>query len=256
MVTVLCNGQRFLNIEAIFLDKDGTLADVAAYLSRWGHRQAQLMQARLPGTQEPVLRTLGFTAEGLTASGLLAVGNRQETIMGIAAAAAMVGCPWMQAVDLARATTRIADRQCSPKATYTPLLPGVLDFLVRLRQANLKIIMVSADAQGNLDEFVQNYQLHPYFDRIQGVSEHHPAKTDPSFLSMACDAIGVSPRQGLVIGDAVTDLRMAHIARGFIGFLGGWRPMLLETDILSGDSPTQDLITCGYATDFSQIAIA
>ena len=107
-----------------------------------------------------------------------------------------------------------------------------------------------------LDEFVQNYQLHPYFDRIQGVSEHHPAKTDPSFLSMACDAIGVSPRQGLVIGDAVTDLRMAHIARGFIGFLGGWRPMLLETDILSGDSPTQDLITCGFATDFSQIAIA
>ncbi len=257
MVTIACNDKFFQGVDAVFLDKDGTLADVANYLNQLGYLQAQLMEQALPGTYELILKALGVTPEGLMASGLLAVGSRQETVLGTAAAAAMTGCPWVQAVDLATTTLTIADQRCSPKALYTPLLPGVLEFLRRLKQAKLKVIMVSADSQQNLDQFVQHYHLHTYFDRIQGVSSQHPTKLEPSFLAAACQSIGLSPNQGVVIGDAASDLCMAASARGFIGYLGGWQPALSVVDILGIDGSASTLsLEYGFATDFSQIILA
>lgn len=255
-VTLTCNGQTFTDIRAVFLDKDGTLADVATYLNQLGRTQSELMEQRLSGTRDFTLKALGFNADGLTASGLLAVGSRQETIMGIATAAAMVGYPWVKAIALAMTTLNTADQRCSPKAMYTTLLPGALDFLQRLRQARLKIIMVSADSQGNLESFVQHHHLQAYFDVLQGVSSQHPSKMSADFLPTACQAIGIEPHQGVVIGDAASDLHMAAPTRGFIGYLGGWQPPLSKTDIL-GDDPdhSRPLLVHSFATDFSQIVL-
>ena len=261
MATVSCNGQLFTDVHAIFLDKDGTLANVAAYLSQLGHTQAQLMEHQLPNTYDLTLRVLGLSHGELSASGLLAVGSRQETIMGTAAVAAMVGYPWVKAIELARATLHTADQQYSPKAVYTPLLPGALDFLKRLRQAKLKIIMVSADSQSNLESFVQHHHLAAYFDKLQGVSSQNPSKLATEFLPNACQAINLVPSQGLVIGDSASDLRMAQSARGFIGYLGGWQPTLSKRDVLGEGSTDRGYDHSGralphaFATDFSQISL-
>ena len=254
MATVSCNGKHFVDVEAIFFDKDGTLANVANYLKQLGHTQAQLMEQTLPGIYDVVLKTLGIYEGHLSASGLLAVGSRQETIWGTAGTAAMLGHPWIQAVKLATATLTAADQQWLPKAAHTPLLPGVLGFLRSLRQANLKILMVSADSQTNLEQFVEHYRLHPYFDKLQGVSRQHPDKTDPEFLLAACSAIGLSPQQGIVIGDAASDLRMAQSAGGFVGYLGGWQSPPTVVDILGG-TDAKSLVECTFANDFSQISL-
>ena len=256
VVTVLCNDQHFTHIDAIFLDKDGTLANVATYLRQLGTLQASLMEHLLPDSHELILKALGIHGDSLNPSGLLAVGSRQETILGTAAAAAIAGCPWVNAVDLATTTFAQADQHCSPKAANTPLLPGVPEFLQRLKQANLKVIMVSADAQENLEQFVQYHQLQPYFDHLQGVSHRHPTKTVPEFLAAASHAVGITPKQGLVIGDAASDLRMAETARGFIGYLGGWQPRLSPTDIVGHDSDGKQLpVTSSFVTEFSQITL-
>lgn len=261
VVTVSCNGQLFTDIHAVFLDKDGTLANVSAYLSQLGHTQAELMERHLPKTYDLALRALGFRNGQLLASGLLAVGSRQETLIGIATAAAMVGCPWVEAMEFAKATLGAADQQYSPKATYTPLLPGVLEFLGRLKQANLKVAMVSADSQENLEKFVQHYNLAVYFDQLQGVSRQHPDKTSRDFLSAACQDLCCEPHQGLVIGDAASDLKMAQSSGGFIGYLGGWQPPLSKTDILGSADAAQEWdhgnvsLSHGFATDFSQITL-
>ncbi|MDV3350604.1 HAD-IA family hydrolase [Leptothoe sp. LEGE 181152] len=252
MVTVFCNGKQFTNIDAVFLDKDGTLANVAAYLQQLGYNQAKLMEQSLPGAYGLTLKALGIDSTGLSASGLLAVGSRQETIIGTAAAAAMAGYPWVKALELAIHSLTVADQQCSPKAAYTPLLPGVLDFLQRLRHVGLNVIMVSADTQSNLEDFVNRYQLQTYFDKLQGTSSPHPTKGAPDFLPAACQSIGLSPGQGMVIGDSTSDLRMAQSTGGFIGYLGGWQPTLSETDILDDECSG---VICGFANDFSQITM-
>lgn len=257
MVTVSCDGQLFTNIHAIFLDKDGTLANVAAYLSQLGHTQAQLMERQLPDTYDLTLKALGLGHGELSASGLLAVGSRQETIMGIATVATMVGHPWVQAMELARSTLHTADQQYAPKAMYTPLVPGALEFLKRLRQAQLKVIMVSADSQDNLENFVRYHHLSAYFDNVQGVSNQNPSKLSADFLPNACQATNLAPSQGLVIGDSASDLRMAQSASGFIGYLGGWHPTLSKKDILGEDSADHSdrALARGFVTDFSQIGL-
>lgn len=253
VVNIDCNGKRFTSVQAVFLDKDGTLANVANYLSQLGKTQAQLMENQLTGTYQLNLSALGFTSDGLlSASGMLAVGSRQEAIAASATAAEIAGYPWVKAMKLATATWTATDRQCSPKASYTPLLPGVPDFLQRLRRTRLKIIMVSADSQKNLEEFVDYYQLQPYFDKIQGVSDQYPSKTAPSFLQAACQAVGMGSDEGVVIGDAATDWQMAQTTRGFIGFLGGWQPQLSEDAIVTSSDRAVDY---AFATAFDQITI-
>ena len=254
MATIVCNGKSLTDIQAVYLDKDGTLADVATYLTQLGRTQAQLMEQRFPGTCALTLKALGLTSEGIAASGLLAVGSRQETILAAAIAAAIAGGPWVQSVDLATATFALADQKHTPKAAYTPLLPGVLNFLQRLKQAKLKLIMVSADSQNNLEQFVHHHSLADYFDHLQGVSSQHPAKTEPGFLLAACQAIGLLPHQGVVSGDSASDVRMAESAKGFIGYLGGWEPRLLPSDILTEPSTGKPLDSL-FVTDLSQITV-
>ncbi|MEM9805369.1 MAG: HAD family hydrolase [Cyanobacteria bacterium P01_D01_bin.56] len=257
MVTVICNGTLFKGIKAVFLDKDGTLANVSTYLKRLGIRQAQLIENKIPGTYSLVLKALGISSDGVIfPAGLMAVGSRQETIMGTATAAAMQGCAWGQAVELATTALATADRQYVQKAPHTPLLPGALDFLQWLRHTGLKISMVSADGQANLEDFVAHYQLQTYFDHLQGTSLSHPSKTAPSFLQAACDAIGVAPHEGLVIGDAITDLQVAESAGGFIGFLGGWQPPLLPDTIALPEMLAKLTIKAVFATELSQIQLA
>ncbi|NEQ49091.1 MAG: HAD family hydrolase [Leptolyngbya sp. SIO3F4] len=257
VITVTCNGHSFTDIQGIFLDKDGTLANVAHYLNQLGHTHAQLLESQLPGTYNLTLKALGLTEHGVNPSGLLAVGSRPDTIVGTAAAIAIKGCPWIKALTLSKKTLTTADQKYLPKEHFTPLLPGVLDFLQRLKQAKLKVIMVSADYQKNLESFVSYYELQAYFDKLQGVSSQHSDKTEPSFLQAACHNLGIEPHQGLVIGDAASDFRMAKSAKGFIGFLGGWSPPLCETDILSEDTDKSSIALSHYtfAKDFSEIKL-
>ena len=154
-------------------------------------------------------------------------------------------------MELAKASWIAADRQCSPKASYTPLLPGAQHFLQQLRQTKLKIVMVSADTQENLEEFVDYYQLAPYFDKIQGVSSQYPSKIASDFLQAACQAIDITPGEGIVIGDSATDWQMAQTTRGFIGFLGGWQPRPSKDSVVTDCDRTVDY---AFATAFDQIS--
>lgn len=258
MATIVCDSKFFTDIKAIFLDKDGTLADVNQYLSSLGHHQAQLLDHRLPGTYGLALKTLGISAEGqLNPGGLMAVGSRQETILalGIALKDWCRECSREQAMDLAAATLAAADERCRPKAPHTPLLPGALDFLQRLRRGGLAIGMVSADGQRHLEEFVAHYGLGPYFDHLQGVSLIHPSKVAPSFLKATCHAMDVAPQEGLVIGDAASDLQVASQTAGFIGFLGGWQPHLQPETIAAQAHLNGLSVQAAFATAFGQIQV-
>jgi phosphoglycolate phosphatase len=78
LVTLQVQDQTFKNIQAIIFDKDGTLANVESYLKSLGQKRARLVDAQVPGVQEPLLMAFGVESTYLNPMGLMAVGSRRR----------------------------------------------------------------------------------------------------------------------------------------------------------------------------------
>jgi phosphoglycolate phosphatase len=226
MATIEAGRHCFQQIQAVMFDKDGTLAAVEPYLYQLGQRRAEILNTYQPGVKDDLLQAFGITAQGMNPAGSLAVASRYENIVSAATYLAASGLDWMHALDLATAAFREADQAFLPnKAEYTPMIKGVRSLLDTLNQAQVKLGLLSADVQYQVESFARTYGLADTFDYLQGTTQNQPTKTHSQFLSTACQSLQVDAARVLVIGDSSADLKMAEIggAAGFIGFSGGWR---------------------------------
>jgi phosphoglycolate phosphatase len=224
LATICCNGAVFNSIEAVIFDKDGTLANSEQYLRTLAQRRAQLIDAQIPGVQEPLLLAFGLDSHCLQPTGLMAVGTRLENEIAAAAYIAETGCGWMEALEIARSAFAEADVSLSHKARYTPLLAGAEDLLHRLRAVGIKIGLLSSDTLENVETFVQHYQLSSLIQGYLGVHGPFLTKTSPGLIEHLLTVLEVSPQQTLMIGDALSDVQVARQARlaGCVAMLGGW----------------------------------
>ncbi len=234
MSAIHCRDKVFKNIQAVLFDKDGTLADAESFLKSLGHKRSRLVDAKVPGVQEPLLMAFGLGGNQLDSAGLLAVGSRRENEIVAAAYVAETGRSWTEALEIASTAFAEADQYLPRKADHTPLFAGGLDLLKSLTAANLKLGILSADTTENVQDFVRKYQLEPLIHLSMGADEG-PSKPDPRLFQQACAALGVVPAGTLMIGDAAADAIMAHAAgaAGCVGVTWGWAgpPPLASADI-------------------------
>ncbi len=234
MVEIVCRGQRFTNIRGVIFDKDGTLAHSEDYLKTITMKRARLIDAQIPGVQEPLLAAFGLEEGRLNPRGLQAVGTRQENLIAAAAYIAETGRPWLESLMIAQAAFAEVDQFVHPKADYTPLIPGIPGLVARLFTAGLKLGVLSADVTENVKAFLTQYDLSEYFV-VQNGTDQGPSKPDPTPFLQACDQLGEAPEAVLMIGDADVDGQMAHTAgaAGMIGVAWGWSmpPKLTKVDI-------------------------
>lgn len=244
MAIIQCKGVIFTHVEAIVFDKDGTLANVEAFLCNLACRRSQLVDKQIPGVEAPLLRAYGVQTNcfqagsdgyGLDPAGLMAVGSRQENVIAAAAYVAATRLGWAQSLDLVEKAFAVADRSTPPKAKQTPLLPGVVPLLQRLTRAGIKLGILSSDSQSNVDNFVAIYQLSQYFQGAIGVQESL-SKSDPKLVEQLWIKLGTAPEQTLMVGDSQIDIQIAGAAQmlGSIGMVGGWlsQPALTNASVL------------------------
>jgi phosphoglycolate phosphatase len=196
-------GDRIFSATAIVFDKDGTLADSQQFLRQLGLQRAK----QIPELEELLLRSLGCTAETIDPAGLLAVGTRQENEIAIATLIAQTGVSWMRARAIATQVCQTADQQLPRKADLTPPFAGMVELLRSL--SGFKLAILSSDSSANVQDFVDRYQLQPFFS-VQIGAQLELAKPDPRLLYLACQSLGVSPQQTIVIGDSQADLDLAR----------------------------------------------
>jgi phosphoglycolate phosphatase len=229
MATIRCKGVTFPDIQAVLFDKDGTLANSEAFLRSLAQKRSRMIDAQFPGVQEPLLMAFGVDGDRLNPAGLMAVGTRQENEVAAAAYVAETGRDWVEALETVRSTFTDADQYMERKADHTPLIAGVLPLLQTLTDAGLRLGIVSSDSTENVRDFVEKYELMAYFQVQMGVGIF--SKPDPRLLQQACEGLGVTVGQTLVIGDSLADVLLARGAAGCIGFTGGWsRAFALETN--------------------------
>ncbi len=224
MVTLHAQGQTFENIQAIIFDKDGTLANVESYLKSLGQKRARLVDAQVPGVQEPLLMAFGVESTYLNPMGLMAVGSRRDSEIAAAAYVAETGRDWAQALQIAITAFTEADSAWQDKAAHTPLFPGLQDWLAQLAATGLKLGILSADTSQNVQYFIETYQLQPFVAQHQGV-DGILSKPDPRLYEAICQKLEVPPSQTLMIGDSTLDMMMAQSAgsAGRIGVTWGWQ---------------------------------
>ncbi|MDS3860755.1 HAD family hydrolase [Thermosynechococcaceae cyanobacterium BACA0444] len=235
MVDIICGGHRFSSIRGIIFDQDGTLAHSEAYLKTITFKRARLIDAQIPGVQDPLLSAFGLENGRLNPSGLQAVGTRQENLIAAAAYIAETGRPWLESLRIAQAAFAEVDSFMQVKADHTPVFPGILELVQGLHQTGLKLGVLSADVTVNVQAFLEKYDLADYF-LVQKGTDHGPSKPDPTPFLQACELLGESPETVLMVGDADVDGQMARGAgaAGMIGVAWGWSipPQLREVDVV------------------------
>jgi phosphoglycolate phosphatase len=224
LITIRCAGIHFSPIEAVIFDKDGTLAASEDYLRSLALRRSRLIDAQVPGVQEPLNLAFGVEGDVLVPDGLMAVGSRQENQIAAAAYVAETGRGWIEALELVQAAFTEADQYLHPKAPQTPLISGAVELLQALCQAHVKIALLSSDSTEGVQEFIDQYQLEAYGAIGLGVNGYL-SKSDPDLLQRLLEKLGVPADRILVVGDALSDVQVARQlgAAGCIGVSGGWR---------------------------------
>jgi phosphoglycolate phosphatase len=223
LAAIQCGSVTFPAIQAVLFDKDGTLADSQAFLRSLGQKRSRLIDAQIPGVQEPLLMAFGLDGDQLNPAGLLAVGTRLENEIAAAAYVSETGRDWVASLTLVRSAFVEADRVFQRKADSTPLFEGAREVLQTLAAAGIKVGIISADTTENVKDFVARYQLEALVQVALGIDQG-PGKPDPTIFYQACTALDVLPERVLAIGDSAADIEMAKAANagGCVAVTWGW----------------------------------
>ncbi len=197
-------------------DKNGTLEDSEVYLRSLAQKVARMVDAQVPGIGEPLLMAFGINGTSLDPAGLIAVASRRETEVAAAAYIAETGKGWFESLKIARQALEEAEKYIGK--TPSPLFVGSLEVLKSLKEAGLKLGILSAASTSEVMNFVKNHQLNDYIQLEMGVDEG-PSKPDPVLFIQACQKLGVKPSVTLMVGDSAGDMQMGQNA-GAAGCVG------------------------------------
>ena len=234
MADLLLKQRSIGRIEGVLFDKDGTLSHSEPELLRLAesriHAACELWQERhgdAPASRDSLLSQLrlgfGLRPNGLDPAGTLAVADRRDNLTSMATVFCLQGATWPDALCLAKESFDGVDRETEARAPLSALFPGAAALLAQLDQAGVSMAVISNDTSSGIHRFLNGHGLTDQFQAIWSADDH-PKKPDPGAVQALCQKLGLNPRQCALIGDAETDLRMAHAAGiGLvIGFQGGW----------------------------------
>ena len=115
---------------------------------------------------------------------------------------------------------------------YSRIFDGGVQMLDSLKKKGIKIAVFSNKPHLQAIDVVESTFGKGYFDHIQGQSGEFPKKPDPEGLLWILDKLGVSPEEGIYIGDSDVDMKTGKAAGMFtVGAEWGFRTkeLLVET---------------------------
>ncbi|KAL1527355.1 hypothetical protein AB1Y20_016025 [Prymnesium parvum] len=207
------------SLDVIVFDKDGTLLDFAATWLSALREVAEHVAASVhqPSLATQLLRTGGYLpatagrAAAVSAGSIMLEGTNDELALAWIALHPEVAARWAsQPGALAASMSAVLKRASVRDAT--PLTRGARGALLRMREAGLRLAVVTND-----DEELALAQLDrlgwlPLFDAVVGQDSGHGAKPGGGGVSAAIAAVGSRPARALMVGDSATDIAAGRAA--------------------------------------------
>ena len=100
-------------------------------------------------------------------------------------------------------------RDVSREIEDSVLLPGAMEILTHLRQAGVKLAIVSTKGRRHLAGITARLGLDPLLTALVAGGDVPAAKPDPAGLNLAMEKLGVAAHQTLYVGDTVIDAEAA-----------------------------------------------
>ncbi len=113
---------------------------------------------------------------------------------------------------LKRECEAIIDRYELEAAEGTSLIEGVVEALTMLRQAGLKIALVTNDGVKATQRILERFSLHPFFDSVVTREDVAGMKPSPEPILLALRRLSVLPENTVVVGDSGIDVEAARLA--------------------------------------------
>jgi len=218
-------GGKEFDCDAILLDKDGTLLDLKIMWLEWCRYVIQGIMTVTPKDIQQVIleKAMGIdlTAWYVDPHGPLAGGSMDGLRQALVTVLRAYGLGETKAHSLITEVFKATETAVDWEA-FTKPLPGLQGLLVKLREANFKLAVVTADdtSRAKLSLFSQG--LSNYFDAVIGGDLVGKSKPAPDMALLGCRLLNVEPGRAVVIGDTPQDILMAKEAgAGGIGVLSG-----------------------------------
>ncbi|QJD86225.1 pyrophosphatase PpaX [Cohnella herbarum] len=156
-------------------------------------------------------------------------------------------------VDVATVVQAYRDYNLLKHDEMVSLFPGVADVIPKLRQAGIRVGIVTTKMRATTIRALELLGLHQHMETIVSIDDVENAKPHPEPVAKAIQALGAEPSETLMVGDSSVDMKSA-IAAGAIPVGVAWslkgEEHLIENGALHMlHSMNELLILCGIETE-------
>lgn len=95
---------------------------------------------------------------------------------------------------------------------HIPLIPGVKELWTWLKQNNITIAIATGSVRELVENILNHHQLQNVPDLIVPGEEMTVSKPDPQIYQLTLDKLNISPKEAIVIEDALTGITAAKAA--------------------------------------------
>jgi len=111
--------------------------------------------------------------------------------------------------EVRRKALAIAEKYELEAAKTTSLQPGITEVLKTLRDMGLKIGICTVNSQKSVDHILKKFGIAKFFDTVTTRDAVKNVKPITEHLEATLKALGVNPKEALVVGDSPADMRCA-----------------------------------------------
>lgn len=221
MTAVLHVNKQAFEVEAILLDKDGTLLQFLPLWGTWAGIMTSLVVESIQVLDKSVdiapSSLLGIELDeqqrviGYDVQGPLSMAAVPEIEGALAWQLYVRGMPWNQAMQRIREMEAVAGAELERERPAIPL-PGLFPFLNRCAEVGVPLAVVTADQTVEAVKHLQWLGVADHFQVIMGRERVVNGKPAPEIVFKTCELLGVRPEKTVLIGDTAGDMQTGRLA--------------------------------------------
>jgi HAD superfamily hydrolase (TIGR01509 family) len=113
-------------------------------------------------------------------------------------------------IEMRKGVLAIADKYELEAARSTDLLPGVRETLKNLKNLNLRIGLFTLSGDKSVNYLLKRFKLENFFSVTVPRNQVNYVKPNPEHLETALKVLDVTPKETIVIGDGIMDMKTAN----------------------------------------------